>query len=425
MITYKPIIIPGGRRKDGTHPVKIRVTFKGVSRRLPTTLVCTDADLTRSGRIKNADILRKADNLIARMRSCTEDLSPFTLETWDVDRVVAEIRRGMEGDAFRLDFFSFADNYLTESKTPSNRKGYDVALNAFARFLGERRLDVNEITRAQLLDFIRWQDETPAVHRIRGGAVTETSHQKIRGATSTLYLGRLSHIYEAARFKYNDEDSGRILIPRSPFSGLRKTYTPEGGQEAQSVETIQALLDDIPRTDGLLRIALASFAVSLGTMGANMADLWAARSFEGDTWTYNRQKTVKRRADRAKVVVLLPEVIRPCLGLLCSNTETSGWWLGALHRWKDATSATAAINRQLAQWCRSHQIPVFTFGAARHTWGTQARRLGVEKATVDDGMAHRGDYRVLDIYAEKNWRLTWDANERVLAQYRWPSQLTA
>ena len=33
IVTFKPIVI--NKRKDGTWPVKIRVTFKGVSRRLP------------------------------------------------------------------------------------------------------------------------------------------------------------------------------------------------------------------------------------------------------------------------------------------------------------------------------------------------------------------------------------------------------
>ena len=92
MITYKPIIIQGGRRRDGTWPVKIRLTFRGQVRRIPTTLVCTDADLTRSGHIKNAPILEKAAELIARMRAACEGLSPFTLEAWTVDQVVQHIR---------------------------------------------------------------------------------------------------------------------------------------------------------------------------------------------------------------------------------------------------------------------------------------------------------------------------------------------
>ena len=47
MITLKAIVIPNNRRKDGTYPVKIRVTYKGVSRRLATAMVCKPTDLTR------------------------------------------------------------------------------------------------------------------------------------------------------------------------------------------------------------------------------------------------------------------------------------------------------------------------------------------------------------------------------------------
>lgn len=40
MITFKPIVIPGNRRKDGTYPVKIRVTFKGKTRRAGGSRPC-------------------------------------------------------------------------------------------------------------------------------------------------------------------------------------------------------------------------------------------------------------------------------------------------------------------------------------------------------------------------------------------------
>lgn len=80
MISFKPIIIPGDRRKDGTWPVYIRVTLHGQSRRLHTTLVCRAEDLTKARKIKSADIISKGNALIARMREAVADLSPFTLE---------------------------------------------------------------------------------------------------------------------------------------------------------------------------------------------------------------------------------------------------------------------------------------------------------------------------------------------------------
>ena len=105
-ITFKPICIASNRRRDGTYPVRIRVTFKGVSRRLATNLVAVPADLTRSLHIKNPNILNKAQALIRQMQATTADLSPFTTDTWDVDRVVRHIRSTLYAENFRLDFFS-------------------------------------------------------------------------------------------------------------------------------------------------------------------------------------------------------------------------------------------------------------------------------------------------------------------------------
>ena len=128
MITFKAIIIPGNRRKDGTYPVNIRVTFKGKTRRLATTLVCTPGDLTRTLKIKNATILNKSDALIARMRDAVNDLSPFDLETQDVDWVVRHIKASLTKEDFHLDFFEWSDRYIM-TKTETTRRAYSCALN--------------------------------------------------------------------------------------------------------------------------------------------------------------------------------------------------------------------------------------------------------------------------------------------------------
>ena len=77
------------------------------------------------------------------------------------------------------------------------------------------------------------------------------------------------------------------------------------------------------------------------------------------------------------------------------------------------------INMALRRWAEREGIKPFTFYAARHTWATLARSAGVEKATVDEALAHIGDYRIADIYAERNWSLAWAANDKVMALFRW------
>lgn len=418
MITYKPIIIPGGRRKDGTWPVKIRVTFRGVSRRIPTTLVCTDQDLTRSGRIKNATILERAGELIARMRATTEDLSPFTLEAWDVDQVVDHIRSRLNAQDFRLDFFAWGRSFI-QGKAEGTRAGYTTALNAFARFLGREALDINAITRALLLDFQEWADNQPRTfYNYRKGEYKDTGKENTKGGNAGRWTTRLAHIFNKAKERYNDEDQGVILIPRSPFDFVPRPKVINHGEAPLDVEVAQLVINANPEKTQE-RIALAAFVVSLATMGANLVDLWEATPPKGGYWRYNRRKTKKRRRDQAEVVVRIEPEIAAFMERL-QGDGASPWWLPGLHRWKSARVADTMVNKYLHDWQDREGLERFNFYAARHTFATLSRRIGVEKATVDEALAHIGDYRVTDIYAERNWQLAWDANRKVLDLFTWP-----
>jgi len=418
MITYKAIIIPGGRRKDGTWPVKIRITFKGVSRRLPTTLVARDADLTRSGKIKNATIIEKAGEFISRMRATCDNLSPFTLEDWDVDQVVDHIRTALSAESFRLDFFAWGREFI-QGKAPGTRAGYTTALNALARFLGKDSLDINALSRSLLVEFKEWADKQPRIFfNYRKGEYQTTSHATTPGGNSGRWLSRLAHIHQAAKEKYNDEDAGRILIPRSPFDTIPRRRTLPKGQKPLPVEVIQRIIDARPAVPQE-RTALAAFIVSMGTMGANLADLWEAPAGIAQKWRYNRSKTRERRQDRAEVIVRIEPQIAGFVKAL-QDEAGSPWWLPALHRWKSSRIADTMVNKYLRSWCEREGLEPFTFYAARHSFATITRRQGEEKATIDEALGHLGDYRVADIYAERNWELSWDANARFLGLFRWP-----
>lgn len=417
MITFKAIIIPGNRRRDGTWPVCIRVTFKGVARRLPTTLVCTQADLTRTLKIKNATILNKSDALIARMREAVSGLSPFDLENQDVDWVVRHIKDTLAGEDFRLDFFAWADKYIL-TKTESTRRSYTCALNAFERFLGKRSVDINDISRSLLMDFMEHIDGENKMHFNRKtGELEESKSERIARGASTRHLAKLEHIYNAAKDKYNDEDAGRILIPKSPFSKIVKSYPPSEGQGNLGQELMQRIIS-YETDNAVMRTAIDTFIASFALMGANMADLYNAKPFKGGTWCYNRQKTATRRADKAEMRVCLPECLRPFLERL--SGPRGPWWLNGLHAFASSKDfATQRVNRCLRKWCEENGVEPFTFYAARHTWASLARREGVDKSTIDDCLGHKGEHQAADIYAEKAWDLMTDANAKVLQLFRW------
>lgn len=416
MITFKAIIIPGNRRKDGTYPVNIRVTFKGKTRRLPTTLVCSPADLTRTLKIKNATILNKSDALIARMRDSVKDLSPFDLETQDVDWVVRHIKDSLTREDFHLDFFEWSDRYIL-TKTPTTRRAYSCALNTLERFLGKRSLDINAISRSLLLEFMEMVDNEPRIHYdVKTGERVPSKASKIPRAASTRHLAKLEHLFNAAKEKFNDEDAGRILIPRSPFSKITKVYPVSSGQGNLGAELMQTIISSQVDND-VMRTALDIFIVSFALMGANMADLYNAKPFNGGEWVYNRQKTATRRADRAEMRISLPGEIDAILARLRGK---GGWWLNRLHEFASTKDfATARVNRCLRKWCEENEVDVFTFYAARHTWASLARKEGVDKSTIDDCLGHKGSFQVADIYAEKAWDLMQEANRKVLDLFTW------
>ena len=417
MITFHPCVVPGSKRKDGTWAVVIRVTFRGKARRLPTNIVCTADDLTRSERIKSQTVLKKADVLVRRMREAVEHLDPFQLEGWDVDRVVREIRDRTTADTFRLDFFEFADDYL-KGKSGSTRKAYTTAVNALALFLGRRELDINAITRDLMY---RLRDHIDGGRRTyydpRTGEFRETDKVRTSPASSTRTIAYLAHIFAAARNRYNDEDSGRILIPRSPFTGIPRVKPSPEGQRNLGAQLVQQIIDEALEDNGT---ALCVFVVSFGLMGANMADLYRAAPPTDGVWSYRRQKTEARRADHAEMRVRVPEVLRPFLQRLGAG-RSSKWWLPVIHGQRSKDHATCNANSHLKAWAEAHGVAPFTFYAARHSWASIARAAGVEKATLDECLCHKGDFAVTDIYAERAWHLMDQANATVLALFRWPT----
>lgn len=417
MVTIKPVVHAHRKRRDGTYPVTLRVTFARRSRYLPTTIVCTAADLTRGMKIKNAAIIAQTNALCDRLRNEAARINPFELEGKTVDYVVSRLTDALRQQDFRLDFFAWADTFL-RCKTDGNRLKYDTALRAFARFLGRSSIDINDITHSLLVHFAEACDTGPKLAYAPGRGIITTGKPRT-GPISPQYLSRLSHIFDAAKDRYNDEDGGAVVIPRSPFRKLNMTPPrPTTGQKALPVGVLQALADT--PADDPHRRAVDVFLAGFALMGANVADLWEAPPPRGVWWNYKRRKTRNRRADGAFISCEVPPEIRPILSRLGAGTS-SAFWLPALRvLGKNAAIAGQSVNRGLRSWCERRGIEAFTYYAGRHSWATLARKIGVEKATVDEGLGHVGDYRIADIYAERDWERIADANRRVVALLRWP-----
>lgn len=418
-ITVAPVVLRHQKRRDGTWNVKIRVTFRGESRYIPTTITATAVDLTRGMGFKSDAIRNKVSPVMVSVREAISSIPTFSLEGRSVDWVVEKIRGVLSGEDFRLGFIAFGRDWATRKKTGTTRQAYLQALAALERFTGGE-VDVNAITKAMLLKFAEADEAAPKMRRSKDGEIVgREGTRKLPGA-SARHLAKLAAIFREAKSQYNDEDAGIIRIPRSPFDGVsRKQPVSTGGQKPLPVELLQQMVDARP-ADPLVREALDLFLLSFACMGVNLADLHEARPLKENAvwWVYNRKKVRDRRPDGAEVRVKMTPEVSALLGRL--QNGPSGWMVPALHRiGTTAARATASVNKRLRKWCDAVEVPPFTFGAARHSWATITRRLGVEKATVDEGMGHVGDFAVLDIYAERDWEQPAEANRKVLDLLSW------
>lgn len=414
--TFRPVVYAHHKRADGSYNVKVNVYYNGKERRLPTNIYCTQADLTRTHHIKSNDILSKCNTLISQMQEAIADISPFESEGKDVDWLVARIKGKLMAKTFRLDFFEWADQFLSGMK-PSTRKVYDTALNALERFLKKRELDINLITRKMVLEFVEWIESKPKMYFDKSGIIKESSSKRRKGQAASRYIARLSAIFNAAKLKYNDEDEGLILIPRSPFSNIDIEVALVEGQKALPMELVQAIISDPADSSEMARFSLDLMIVSFALRGANFADLWLAKPPQGDVWIYRRAKTEGRAGNKAELRVKIPECIKPHLARLGAGTDKD-IWLPALRKYKSKDRVTAYTNKHLKVWCKAHSVEEFSSYAFRKAWATLARRFE-DKAIVDEAIGHSGGSRMLDIYAEKPYERYHELNEKVLALFEW------
>ena len=419
MATFR-IEVSSYKKKDGTYPIYIRATHKQKLRRMKTDLVAYPSDLTRDHKLKMGNLRRKCEELIRQLYDAQNEISGFDMPRANVDFIVSSVKETLTEEDWHLDFFSFAEEYIEKAPiAESTKHTYRVAVSALARYVGSRSLDINEINLPLLEDFVHFLNNEPKYHFDKKLKKTVATKQDKRpGTGAKAYLTKLGSIFNAAKRRYNDEDLGKIRIPRSPFEKITVKASPAEGQSPLTLETVRMMIASTPQKESE-RNALDLFLISLGLMGANIADLYEATKPTKEQWDYRRKKTTHRRADNAQMKVLIPDCLAPYIERLSSGSA-SNRWLNLSRRFETADYATQGTNKALKSWAAANGLPTFTFYAARKTWATIAgsKECNIDKALIDECLVHVGQFKMADIYIQKDWERIWEANRKV-CDYIW------
>lgn len=401
---------------DGTYNVKVRFIKDKKVKRVSTDLFATDSDLTSDLKLKEESIVKQeADRLVLHYRTMVNSLH-FDSENCDVSEIVNRLLCKEEAEK-PIDFIAFSKKWISKT-TIKGKDNYTTALNSFIRFLGKEELEIKKIT-VDLLE--QYRDYIINVRNKRVKALQAEGKRVPSNRCLSLYLMSLRHLYGEAQRFYNKPDKGLMRIPHTPFEYFKipkQEATRKRAVTPQQIKAIWSLpyqnihkgVKHTCRPD----LAKDCFILSFCLMGINSADLYNATLLRDNRLVYCRTKTKERRLDKAKMEVVVPDMVLP---IIEKYRDTTGQRLFRFYKdYRDHKAFNKAINKGLKGIGDQLNIDDLEFYAARHSWATIAlNKCGIDKYTVHAALNHVDEsMRVTDIYIERDFVNENKANAKVI-----------
>ncbi|MDD6111504.1 MAG: phage integrase SAM-like domain-containing protein [Prevotellaceae bacterium] len=416
MLTIRAEVLKDKKRMDGTYNVKVRFIKDKKVKRVSTDLFATDSDLTSDLKLKEESIVKQeADRLVLHYRTMVNSLH-FDSENCDVSEIVNRLLCKEEAEK-PIDFIAFSKKWISKT-TIKGKDNYTTALNSFIRFLGKEELEIKKIT-VDLLE--QYRDYIINVRNERVKALQAEGKRVPSNRCLSLYLMSLRHLYGEAQRFYNKPDKGLMRIPHTPFEYFKipkQEATRKRAVTPQQIKAIWSLpyqnihkgVKHTCRPD----LAKDCFILSFCLMGINSADLYNATLLRDNRLVYCRTKTKERRLDKAKMEVVVPDMVLP---IIEKYRDTTGQRLFRFYKdYRDHKAFNKAINKGLKGIGDQLNIDDLEFYAARHSWATIAlNKCGIDKYTVHAALNHVDEsMRVTDIYIERDFVNENKANAKVI-----------
>ena len=399
--TLKEVILPQHRRADGSYSVKIRLTHNRGVKYLPTMEVAKVGDYDKRLKITSRSILRRLLDQMDEIDAVIKKVNIFRLQSMDVHELADYINKELSRkEVFKLDFIDFAYKFISGKKKGS-ANNYRTAINSFKAFMNCEALDISMITSSLMRKY--------EAHLVQ-------KHGKDARAIS-LYTSSIGAIHAKARAMYNDNECGDVYI-RNPF----EFYTPPKQKPAPKrtleKETIQKLIDIRTSLQGSQRFAVDMFLLSFCLMGTNVPDLYYATMRDDNTIHYNRTKTKDRRYDKAEMLIRVEDVARVLFQEYKDTGKDRTFNLYQIY--SSYITIGRICNSGLKEVAKKINVKPFTMYAARHTWATLAYEIGIPMDIINDCLCHVDvKMAVTNIYIRKDWERLWEANRKVLGEFRW------
>jgi len=394
MASITATILKHHKKQNGSWNVKIRISQKGRSVYIDTSIVASKEDLDTKLRLKKIFIDKYLSVELNRLRDIVNKLG-IRADGLSAEQIRFLLIRNEE----EMDFFKFFDEYSEKHSGRINtiikRKSSVARLK---EFVGREVLSPLDIKSKFLSDFQEFL-KTP----IRKDAVA-------RGARSNRTILNIiidiQVIFNLMRDRYNDEDSGEIRIPNDPFRKLVKVLPKKTKNRNLSIEQILAIRDAELTSDTDI-LARDIFMLSFYLCGINSVDLLKSlTNKKAERLDYNRTKTSSRRLDSAFISINIPDEAKRLVYMYAGFLQT---------RYKSAKTLNNRLSDSLTSIGKTLGIENLNYYSARHSFASLARNeCRFSKDDVAAALNHSSS-TITDVYIAKDWKIIDDVQSGVLA----------
>lgn len=378
------------QKKDGTYPVKIKLSHK-----TKTKMERTGVDVKRNewdeeyGEIIGNTPLRKQLNLklkrtLVQLQMALYDIEAYKdISNMTIDTLMREMREnaGFEVRVKRTLFMPFFLQEIEKKETENTRERYITTKNHLLAFeKNMENLSFEDITEDWLKKYDQWMKEP---------------HGRKKGLSQNSRVVNLRNIKtiftEAIKQRVTTNDPFRNIE-------LKVEQTMKRSLSIQEMHDIWHYETDSRK----LRFVLDMFKLTFCLIGINPIDLYNAKKeqIEGGRLIYKRAKT-----GRLYSVRITPEAQE-----IIDKYKGRGEYLLKLHdRYNHENSFKQVCN----VWLKKVDKRLSLYWA-RHTWATTASELDVPNETISGAMGHSYGLRVTNIYIRFDQRKIDKANRRII-----------
>jgi integrase len=397
MITLNPVVIPHQQRRDGTWNIKVRVTHNRQSAYIQTPHVVVKEQLNTDFSLNDnfVDLEIQEDILQMRKEVARSYTCLLPLSAKEIANHLTKIIYNHESN--NINYPDFADKFILKKKKigSGTYRNYEVSLSRLIQYVGHRSFTFNDITYNFLQNFDEWLENNGTGPRGRH-----------------MYLSNMKTIIKEAKKEFNDESSGKILIPRDPFAQFEMPAYGDAEKRALTIEQL-IRIRDVELVKETHNMARDVFMMSFYLVGMNSVDLYRLDRIEDGRVVYNRSKTYRRRKDNAFISIKIEPEVTSLIEKY--KRADNGPIFTFSSRYSDSNSFNIYINKYLKEVGNTVGIKNLQFYASRHTWAT----LFVNECKEPESEAafclnHVSEHKVTSGYIKKDFTRIDRANRKVM-----------